>query len=154
MHAQRQRDEQLAIDQRAAHKAKQLAFRRGLLEQMDIKRHSRQRLYAEFLQEKHRIDDIVQRFYDESVQELLAEQQKKREFRADLQHLRAQQAAWAQRQRRELELEDRRIAEFLGERNRRDDERRLADAAKLKSSSDMAERMGADLVAAEVSALR
>lgn len=76
---------------------------------------------------------------------------KKRRFRDDLMQLKEQREAWQERERRELEEEDRRIASFLVERNDRDDARKKAEEAKKKCSSDLADRMCAKLFEEEVS---
>lgn len=149
--AQRQRDADFAQAQREAARTKKLAFRSGLLEQMEHKRRQQQLRYAEFLREKRAIDEIVRVFYADSSRELLEQRQRKERFRDDLLALREQQAAWEERQRRELDEENARIAGFLVERQAKEDAQRAAGAARLKNTSDLAERLGAELVLAEVS---
>lgn len=151
MLAQRQLDAAEQLAQRTAHKAKQLEFRHTLLDQMAIKARLKQRRYEEFLREKRDIDAIVARFYEESVRDLAEQQQRKQRFRDDLLVLRQQHDAWTARQRRELDEESARIERYLVERDAKEEAQRQAVVERRQAGSDLAERLGAVQVQAEVS---
>lgn len=75
---------------------------------------------------------------------------KRERFISDLEQFRESQIAWNKKQQNEIDEENRRIIAYLEERDRKLVlEKQLAEAKK-QNTSDLAERMGAELLEIEV----
>lgn len=72
-------------------------------------------------------------------------------YRNDLKQLAELQEALRQREKYEIEEEDKRIALYLSERNAREDARKREEKDKKGRSSHLAEQMGVKLMEDEVS---
>lgn len=76
---------------------------------------------------------------------------KKQRFRTELEELRKIQEMFNERQRQELEEENKRIAQFLVDLDRKEAERKRIAEENKKNSGEFVERMCAELTEAAVS---
>ncbi|KAJ6638344.1 Meiosis-specific nuclear structural protein 1 [Pseudolycoriella hygida] len=126
-------------------KDRQIQLRKQLIEQMENKSLENQMMYKEFLQEKHKLDEIVRRIQEEQIAELQEKMFKKESLRRGLEELQRSKQIWKEQEQLQIDEENRRIWKYLQEQQVRNEEAKAVANEKLKHSFALAEKMCAEL---------
>ncbi|MED6233907.1 hypothetical protein ATANTOWER_018955 [Ataeniobius toweri] len=89
---------------------------RGLEQQLMEKERRRQEAYEEFLKEKLMVDEIIRKIYEEEQMERQLKLEKVKATHQDMEEFKRQQAEWRSMEQKRTEAENRRIMEFVRQR--------------------------------------
>ncbi|XP_030760355.1 meiosis-specific nuclear structural protein 1 [Sitophilus oryzae] len=124
---------------------KKAQYKQELQEQIILREKSKRYLYEEFLREKKRIDDIIQRIHDEDERDIQEKMCKMKRTREEMWAFEMAQQKWKQRKKEEIEEENRKIQEFLQQKGAdvmaRMEEKKKREEAKAKLQEDIARKI-------------
>ncbi|GLV45297.1 hypothetical protein CBL_05397 [Carabus blaptoides fortunei] len=127
---------------------RKVEYKKELQDQMILQYQQKQYMYEEFLKEKKLLDDIIQRIHDEDAREIEEKMYRLQRTKDEIDSFKAAQEIWRQKERQELEEENRRIEEFLREKEIKQRElnmqKNTEDAAKTKVTEELAMRIYVD----------
>ncbi|XP_060924680.1 meiosis-specific nuclear structural protein 1 [Limanda limanda] len=139
-------EEQQKVDQK--HQEELFQYQRGLGQQVVEREQSRQEAYEEFLKEKHLVDEIVRKVYEEDQMERQLKLEKVRATQQHIQEFHRQQAEWRRIEKERLDAENRRIMEFMNRQDNLEEDKkaklRETEEAKDKLHKILCERMEAE----------
>lgn len=169
----RAKDRQQYLLKKEADVKAKLALRQDLQNQIINRRLENQRLYEEFLREKKVIDDVVKAILEEQMEwvfdtldiclrlrihcfQFLSRDMRKKllrrdQFRSDIETIRKDQEMWRERNRREIEEENQRIAAYHKENEERARAIQQMEIEKRKHDEALRDKMCAVLDEIEVS---
>ncbi|RLW03520.1 hypothetical protein DV515_00006309 [Chloebia gouldiae] len=96
-------------------------YHQELDKQVEEQEKKKQEAYEEFLREKHMIDEIVKKIYEEDQMEKQRKLDKIRETQTYIEEFIKEQAIWRKRKQEEMEEENRKIMEFANMQQQRED---------------------------------
>ncbi|NWV63890.1 MNS1 protein, partial [Malurus elegans] len=120
-------------------------YHQELNKQIEEQEKKKQEAYEEFLKEKHMIDEIVKKIYEEDQMEKQRKLDKIRETQSYIEEFIKEQAIWRKRKQEEMEEENRKIMEFANMQRQREDDR----MAKVRDTEEKKQRVQ-DMVAKTV----
>nr|XP_022906666.1 meiosis-specific nuclear structural protein 1 [Onthophagus taurus] len=113
-------------------------YKQELQDQMILVERTKRFQYEEFLREKKKIDDIVQRAHDEDERELQEKQCRIQRTREEMMKFKEAQELWKQKDRMRLQEEDRKLTEYVQAKAR---EQHIKEMNKAHSDKQNEERM-------------
>lgn len=124
---------------------KKAVYRQELQDQIIIQEQHKRYLYEEFLREKKMIDDIVQRIHAEDEREIEERMCKRLKTRQEMDAFKKAQQLWRNKEKEEIEKENKRIQEFLMakaiEMQSREQKKSDMDAVKAKLTQAIAQQI-------------
>nr|CAD7425916.1 unnamed protein product [Timema monikensis] len=108
-----QQDEELERQRDLEEFQRKLRYRTELQEQMIEAEKQRQEAFKEFLREKKMVDDIVRQIQEEDMREMEQKMINMQKTQEEIEEFRKAREAWKQKERMEMEEENRRLAEYV-----------------------------------------
>uniref|UniRef100_A0A8C5JLF9 Meiosis-specific nuclear structural protein 1 n=1 Tax=Junco hyemalis TaxID=40217 RepID=A0A8C5JLF9_JUNHY len=112
-------------------------YQQELDKQVEEQEKKKQEAYEEFLREKHMIDEIVKKIYEEEQIKKQRKLDKIRETQTYIEEFIKEQAIWRKRKQEEMEEENRKIMEFANMQRQREDDW----MAKVRDSEEKKQRV-------------
>uniref|UniRef100_A0A1B6CBQ1 Meiosis-specific nuclear structural protein 1 n=1 Tax=Clastoptera arizonana TaxID=38151 RepID=A0A1B6CBQ1_9HEMI len=142
---ERQRAEEKRRQNLTSSKSKKLEYRHQLQEQIIDAYKKQQEAYQEFLKEKALLDDVVRLIHEEDQREEEIKMIKMKKTKQELEEFCKMRDIWRQKLKADIEEEDRRINEFLQQRQKEErikmEEARRKEETKTKVHEILAHAM-------------
>ncbi|XP_049770815.1 meiosis-specific nuclear structural protein 1-like [Schistocerca cancellata] len=119
----KRQDEEMELKKQEEEAKRQIEYRHQLQDQMIEAYNRREAAFIEFLQEKQMIDEAVRRIHDEDTREFEQKMLMMKKTKKEMDDFKKARDEWRKKEMESVEMENRRLVEFLQKREEREKER-------------------------------
>ncbi|XP_063245045.1 meiosis-specific nuclear structural protein 1-like isoform X2 [Bacillus rossius redtenbacheri] len=143
-------DKELERQENLENFQRKLKYRSELLDQIAEVEKNRQKALLEFLREKKMLDEIVQRIHEEDIREMEERMMKMKKTQQEIELFRLARIAWKEKEKAELEEENRKILEYVEKCDAAERERVKAMKEREEKKSMVLDKLAAQIYQEQV----